>query len=1059
MALVSELIDVPFRGGLAQGVAPELVPAGGWLVHENVLISKEGEVSKRYGFVEETQTSFWGTHHAIGTHDARGELLSVAQSNERAGNNFYLGKGVRLRARDAGGEWQERGALAPLEPRRRALVRSHHDLDQSCVQVAVTGRYRLVAWISSPVTLGAGAADEVWIRVDDVETGHTVIRERRVSVPPSLGGIDEPGRLAVFVSASWFVVVWDTAVTASGTTFLRAWRVSTDLNTLDAAPTSMTAIPGARGLEWDACPLDGSRWVYVLINTTAVRAELYSVVTSTLVDTFRLAQAPVLATQSAPAIHARQFSTTTRILTSWIEAGEPVVWLTESFAWTVVGTSHTFEGGGTFFDRVAPYIESDATWCTLVYSGDRVLGKEETVFHRFQWVAPVATAWGTGSTFSTIKGQELWSRPWEPWDDGRVFVVTTSYVGTDKRDAGFQLVDCGSFGISNNYNVPPIWHGHLARYGGKGQPPLSPVRVGVSSTTGTSHLPVLVVSDETNNGQLDEIILYREPADAAGLGRSAQAQGLTVHTGSLTTLYDGERVLPAGFAEPPVITGASVSYQPTGLEGDAVNTNVYLYTAVYAYRDAAGNTHVSEPAPIKAVSISTGGGFTTAYVTLTIRYTSLWHGPEGDTGELSEAQGTVYVLLFRTVKNQTGPFYQRVTSVQIPNDFREYSTTYVDTLNDAGLTALGYGFLYTNGGVLPSQPAPPSCAAAVHGNRVWLVDAEDRRRVWFSRSLVPGEAPAFNEELTLRLDDAPDEITGIESLDSSLAVFTSSRIYLVDGDGPNDQGEGGAFVVRLLTTTSGCDDGRSLLRFEGGLLYRDPSGLQLLARGGLPAPVGDAVRDVLRTYPRVRAATHDAPGRRCLWVVDAPDAETPDARVIVFDYRHGSWGTWAWALPSPWAGVVAYGGAVAVHDGGRVLSATNEGYDDGDTWITMRVRTPWIRLASLAGYQRARRLVLQGEKLSDCTLSARLYLDHDGTTVQDTWAWDLGPSTTVTRLPQIALRAVLARQHGRSVAVEVWDSEPDDVSRAVVTGVRLFGLSLEIGRKPGPLWVSAGNKR
>ena len=100
--------------------------------------------------------------------------------------------------------------------------------------------------------------------------------------------------------------------------------------------------------------------------------------------------------------------------------------------------------------------------------------------------------------------------------------------------------------------------------------------------------------------------------------------------------------------------------------------------------------------------------FTNAYVTLTIRYTSLWHGSEGDSGELSQNYKYASIYLFRTVKNQSGPFYQRVTSAQIPNDLQEYSVTFTDTLNDAGLTALGYGFLYTNGGILPSQPAPPS---------------------------------------------------------------------------------------------------------------------------------------------------------------------------------------------------------------------------------------------------------------------------------------------------------------------------------------------------------------
>lgn len=1058
MALVTQLVDVPFRGGLAEGIAPELVPAGGWLTLENVEIDQAGEVHKRPGFGEDTQSSFFGPVQQVRSHEAREELLLVSHLEAEV-DGRYASTGDRLRARAEGRPWVDRGALSPFDVRRRPLVRSQEDLDQSCTQVAVSGRARAVVWMQP--NLEGGSYKDVWFRVDDATTGAVLVEAQRISDPPALAGLDTPDTCTVIVSGSWFVVVWDTLGSGASLGFgwLRAWRCSTDLNNLDSSPTSLTLVTASgRALIWDAAPLDGAgsagRWVWAHVNQSTGDVDVYTNAASTLVDTYRYTV--TADTVTALQVHGRAAvgSAPARVAVGFIDLGLPEFYVLEATGWTLVGSNFGLESTGAW-DRVTLHLDRAGLWLAVAYSGEPVSGEEETKWRTLEIAtgAPMAPVSLGGA--ARVVGQEIWSRLFEPHaDDARIYLITTSYTGTGKRDSGYQIIDTYTYSLSNR--VPPGWHGQLARYGGKGQPPLSPAWV-ASSTADTLHLPVLVTSDETGVGQVDEAILTLGAADLPGLHQTAEAQGLSVITGGLTCYYDGEEVLSAGFAEPPVISGALVTYQATGIEGDAVNTNVYLYTAIYSYRDAAGNVHTSEPAPLKTVSISTGGGFTTARVDLTIRCTSLVHGPE-PAGRLSR---TVAVVIFRTVKNSPTPLYQRVTAVSLENATKEYDVTYTDELNDAGLLALGYGLLYTHGGILPSQPAPPSTAAVVHGSRLWLADAEDRRRLWFSRSLVPGEAPAFNEEMTVRFDDSPDEITGIASLDSSLAVFTSSRIYLVDGDGPADTGEGPEFSSRLLTTTSGCIDGRSIVRFEGGVIYRDPSGLQLLARGGLPAPVGDAVRTTLRSYPRTRGSAHDAAGRRCFWAVDTGDTAVElDARLVVFDYDAGSWGTWSWALANPFAGCTARGSyPVVVHDGARILLPTSQGYDEGDTWIAMRVRTPWVRVGALGGYQRTRRMVVQGELLSDCTLHGRLYLDHDPSTVRDSWSWDLGPSTTVALLPHLALRAVLGAQRGRAVSVELYDAAPTELDRAVSTGVRLYGLTLEIGVSPGLAWMAAGNKR
>lgn len=1053
MALETQVLDVPFRGGLAQGVAAEVVPAGAWLTLDNVIIEREGEIRKRPGFYADTQSGQFGTLHMVATHDARAELLLASHEAQYAAGR-YTGTGMRLRARQEGRPWTDRGPLPAFEAARRPLVRSHRDLDQSCVQMAIGGSRRAVVWLAP--NLEGGSALDVWLRVDDMTTGGVLWEERRISEPPAIGGIDDPETVTVLVSGNFFVVVWDTLGTGASTGFawLRCRLLSTDLTSLNPIASLNPVNAPARGhLEWDACPIGTlagqPTWVYCHVRDTG-DLDLYSVETATSTPTYRYTKASVGVGISQPTVHAGNG----QVGLAFIDDSAPAANLVTASTWTSLSYTGLLEAGGSWRRPVILLPQGDQTNFFFAYSGQSLADQEEVKYlvRLRSTGAPVsAIGWGR------VLGQEIWSRPFEPFADGRVFLVTTSYVGTRRRQAGYQVIDTWHF--TNRNNIPPGWHGSLARYGGKGQPPLKPVWVPVSVSV-AAHLPVLVDSDETGVGQVDEALLRTRYADLPGVYRTAQAQGLSALTGSLTCLYDGEQVLSAGFAESPLILDAVPTYgAPPGLEGDAVNTNVYLYTAIYARRDAAGNVHVSEPSPVASVSISTSGGDVHATVELTIRCTSLLHGPEQS---LDRYASDVYILLFRTKKNESGPFYQRVTSAQLKNATHQHTVTFVDSLDDAGLGALGYGFLYTDGGVLPSQPAPPSTGATVHENRLWLVDAEDRRRVWFSRELVPGEAPAFNEELTLRFDDSPDEITALGSLDTSLAVFTTTRIYLVDGEGPDDRGGGGSFSRRLLTTTSGCSDGRSLVRLETGLIYRDHGGLQLLARGGLPAPVGTPVQDTLDTWPRVRGSAHDPANRRCFWVVD----ETFDftSRIVVYDYEHDAWATWSWALGEQQTGIAVWRNPVSlqslvVSDPYQLFLQSSTGYDEGDTWITMRIRTPWLHVAAMGGYQRTRRMVILGERLTEHALRGALYTDHDGATVRDTWSWDLGASSTVAGLPQLALRAVLARQQARACAVELWDEAPAELDRAPSTGARLYGLAFEIGVKPGPARMAAANKR
>lgn len=1048
MPLPTQEIELPFQSGLREDVAPEVLPAhGGWLVFENAEYGQNGEVRKRPGYGVLSANKVGGgtllNRYWLGS-SSRDELLCITHEPDHV-NNHYVGHGFTLHGYFSNRDlWARRGQVPAFGHSRQPLVRNYRDLDQASTQVAVSGPYRAVAWLTSNGSRSTPGDVAVWFRVDNLETGQIVVAERKINEPS-----DDPTELALFASGTRFVVVWANQGLV-GSEAMRVWRWNTSDLSSDTTPTDLfPRLPGATPIpsgDWDACHLRGNNeFVVVYFDPDTGDLSVRSFLTSTLVQTDAYFYTPPGGTAFTPTVH----SNGTTLSVAFRAAGLVYSILLSASAISTVlwGTFAVFAApsGGGAWAQVTTFVQSNNGCVWYAARGDDLPGEEMVRFAAYTLVGGVEVA-----PF-TLRNQALWSRPFEPYGDGRIFLITTSYVGSSRRDAGYQIIDLYT---SNTVTAfPRGWHGTIAWFGGKAQPRRNlafPASLGQGLPVS---LPVLVASEEVGNGQWDLSVLFPLNDSRSDLWHTVDAAGLVYFSGSHTVVYDGENVVEAGFVEPPLISNALAIYGASGLEGDPVLTNTYLYQAVYAWRDAAGNVHYSAPSPIQRVDISHSGSDIHASVTLTIKCTSLTR--KVDT--LEALGDRVYILLFRTKKNSPGgPFYKLVGSQSIPNLPYVYSTSFVDSLEDSQLESLGLGYLYTDGGVLENHPAPPSLHLAVHQNRVWAIDAEDRRTVWFTKSIVPGEAPGWNAGLTLRVDDSPDELTALASLDDVLVLFSRSRVYLVDGLGPNDQGQGPPHTVRLLSTSAGCIDARSVVRFEGGVFFQDASGLMLLAKGAaVPVPAGDPVRSTLDAHPTIKRACHDPKRRRIFWLCKGDDISL----VVVYDYRHQAWYTWTYGHVDEVTGQTFWRDIHLIHDVSEINFQAAGGYDR-DTWIPLRIRTPWLHLGALGGYQRLRKFVLLGERQTECSLLVRLFTDHDDTTVKQSWTWDLGSTSDLQGLPRLALRHHLGtHQTSRVASLEFADAPPPDFDRAVHTGVSLYGLTLQLGVKPGLARLPATNKR
>src|SRR5690606_29602387 len=73
------------------------------------------------------------------------------------------------------------------------------------------------------------------------------------------------------------------------------------------------------------------------------------------------------------------------------------------------------------------------------------------------------------------------------------------------------------------------------------------------------------------------------------------------------------------------------------------------------------------------------------------------------------------------------------------------------------------------------------------GDRLWAIDSEDRKRIWFSKPFVAEYGIEWNTACTLFM---ADEAVGISDYNGIPAVFGKTAIWIIDGNGPNANGVG-----------------------------------------------------------------------------------------------------------------------------------------------------------------------------------------------------------------------------------------------------------------------------
>lgn len=525
----------------------------------------------------------------------------------------------------------------------------------------------------------------------------------------------------------------------------------------------------------------------------------------------------------------------------------------------------------------------------------------------------------------------------------------------------------------------------------------------------------------------------------------AEANGIALLSGGVPSIFDGSTVAEVGFLEVP----EALSLGDAGAGN--LSAGAYQYILVREWTDARGNVHRSAPGPEASITLAASHK-----TTVTVPHLGMTTKQDNESGFSPHIAN----VLYRTKAGTPGVFYRltpippAISDLNLPLSTSPLS--YEDNISDASLDdnpQIYVGDITNGAGAILDNVCPPSARYVhAHKNRFWLAGT-DEDTIWYSKTLLSFEGPAFNEALTIQAFDG-GRVTALATLDGALVIFKRGSIWLVEGDGHDDTGNNSTLTEpRRVSSDAGCIDFRTVAVIPEGLMFQSERGIYLLSRALDVTFVGEDVADktqasgayltsavVVPTQNQVRFSRALTGAQNGLW------------DVLVYDYLNRAWSVFryhdAWFAAQRGAqgaclinGVYTY----VTPDGQEYEENTGTYLDLGTTWVTMRVQTAWIPLSgSLQGSQRVWRAGILAERASAHGVTLTVDVDYDQANPQ-TATFTEATVTALGTVEQLEIRPV--KQRCTAIRLKFEDSAPAVLGSG--QGASLDAVSLEYGVLPG----------
>lgn len=425
----------------------------------------------------------------------------------------------------------------------------------------------------------------------------------------------------------------------------------------------------------------------------------------------------------------------------------------------------------------------------------------------------------------------------------------------------------------------------------------------------------------------------------------------------------------------------------------------------------------------------------------------------------------VKLVVYRSSVAQ--PVFYQATSISAPilNNLAVDSLTFTDILPDTDI--IGNNILYTTGGVVENIGAPAASAVTLFKSRLFLIDAEDKNLLWFSKQVIEAVPVEMSDLFTLYIaptvssEGSTGPMRALAALDDKLIIFKRDAIYYITGTGPDNTGANNDFSEPIfVTSTVGCSNQRSIAFIPEGLMFQSDKGIWLLGR------------DLSTKYIGAPVEAYNA--NRVLSAVTVPGTNqvrfTLDNGVtLMYDYFYGQWGTFN-GIPAV-SSTLYQGLHTYINAQGKVFQETPGQYLDGSSPTLLSLTTSWLNLAGLQGYERAYFFYLLGTYLSPHKLTVQIAYDYNASPTQTTivspenfsGTYGLEPGAYGADSPyggsgQLEQwRVFLQKQTCQSFQITITETFDSFFGTAAGAGLTLSGLDIIVGLKRAYRPIRAAN--
>ncbi len=999
----SPVQEVLIQPGMSEAIDARMLPIGKPRLLQNLRIRQAARFEKRPGTLALSTSGFPAAGHGCWVAGLRDGAAACVE--------FPFGSDPKARPNLL---WFESGASTPTWHNMGGVSRIQ---PISRVEIASTA-YDFVT-VGVATAYAAGSLFVAWQK-DVVDT----INIQRLSldglpVAPVLTIADADGVRLVYPGGSVVLVVYRDTTGAGTTVAARTLNIAT--GTLSAA-VNLSATLRANSDLVDVAPLRGSTdWLIAYPDTaTAVFVARMTQTAETTTGT--------IATTGNPTHVSIAGTSGEGVVVTYIDGSTTAEAHVFSSSLVSVGnaTVHTMTATETI-DRWSGVVqESPTLWRVVFGFADTSAAPALTVDVLYHATVNSSAAVTVGP--DRVVGFVPASKPWAKTGESgtaQVFILADNLATAGGNSACHYILDLDGADPVGDAHLAAITYEHIA------DTRLMTCQV---VDCGSGRYAVAIPwADPNHTAGIDLLSFYcalpTESVSACHRTTIETSEGLCVSGGVLAEFSQPSRynyLCENGFAYDPVIAVAVAA--GAGLTAD----REYTYVAVYVFQDSAGNITRSAPSAPETVT-PTGGN-----LQVTIRAATL--GVSGRYGTASP----VGIELYRSWLG--GLFYRANTATFIDATPTAPSVTFTDTASDASLE--DDRSLYTDNGVFPNDPPSGARLIARGGGRLF-VGTWRRDTVQVSTVIVPTTPYEFTDADQFRIR-FPENLTALSYLDGVVVGFSKRRIYLITGDGPDDQGNGAYGEPRELSATVGADSPH-VVEVPQGLIYKGAGTFWLLPRGfGPPQQIGDDIQETLAAFPYLRSAVRcsNADDDTTHFTLASSDTPGGTTKVAIWDNRLSSWslddieaevgaagvvdGVYTWLLPV-WLEL----GSFPVR---KLSTASTQdlAFAGTATWIESRIGFGDWRPFGAVGWGELRRLSVHLEAVASCIVKLDVSIDHGATTETLTKTYSAASGA-------VYLESGLSNIKGTAFRFDLYDAE----NSGKTAGAIWHALSFEAHGEPG----------